>query len=104
MIISKDQNSAMDFEAMSMNRDEMDKAEAFTIQIFLLLGAALISIGGRLYIRWRQVGVKNLGLDDGLAIVGVVSTFVVLSAFLICIDTDSSCRFSLSQMWPWRTL
>ncbi|KAL7945819.1 hypothetical protein V8C42DRAFT_44972 [Trichoderma barbatum] len=72
MMISKHQISYRDIETIPMNRDDMDKAEALTIQIFLLLGAALISIGGRLYIRWRQVGAKNLGLDDGLAIAGVI--------------------------------
>ncbi|KAL6864262.1 hypothetical protein J3F83DRAFT_762075 [Trichoderma novae-zelandiae] len=72
MIIFKDKNSARDFEPIPMDRDDMDKAEALTIQIFLLLGAALISIGGRLYVRCRQLGAKNLGLDDGLAVAGMI--------------------------------
>ncbi|KAK1242055.1 hypothetical protein MKX07_000041 [Trichoderma sp. CBMAI-0711] len=52
--------------------DDMDKAGALIIQAFLLLGAALISIGGRLYVRCRRSGVKNLGLDDGLAVAGMI--------------------------------
>ncbi|KAL6695050.1 hypothetical protein J3F84DRAFT_37879 [Trichoderma pleuroticola] len=72
MIIVKGQISSRDIETIPMNRDKMEKAEALTIQLFLLLGAALVSIGGRLYTRWRQVGMKKLGLDDGLAIAGVI--------------------------------
>ncbi|KAK4085520.1 uncharacterized protein Triagg1_510 [Trichoderma aggressivum f. europaeum] len=60
----------------------MGKAEALTIQIFLLLGAALVSIGGRLYARWRQAGMKNLGLDDGLAIAGVLQILFVPNVVL----------------------
>ncbi|KAL7791902.1 hypothetical protein V8C37DRAFT_138165 [Trichoderma ceciliae] len=72
MIVPKDDESARGLEAITMNQDEMDKAETLTIQLFLLLGAALISIVARLCIRWRQVGWKNLGLDDGLAVAGVI--------------------------------
>ncbi|KAM0264878.1 hypothetical protein ACHAQJ_000394 [Trichoderma viride] len=55
-----------------MNQDEMDKVQALTIQIFLLLGGAIISIAARLFIRCRQVGSKNLGIEDALAVAGVI--------------------------------
>lgn len=103
MIAVKDQISSRDIETILMNRDNMEKAEGLTIQIFLLLGAALVSIGGRLYARWRQVGMKNLGLDDGLAIAGVVSISVMHSTSIICIYSYTGCRFSLCPMWSWRT-
>ncbi|KAL7819144.1 hypothetical protein V8C44DRAFT_129666 [Trichoderma aethiopicum] len=64
--------SAGDLEPIPMDRDGMDKAAAQTIQVFFLLGAALISIGGRLYIRCRRLGAKKLGLDDGLAVAGMI--------------------------------
>lgn len=73
MILAKDENSAQGFEATTMTRDEMDKAQALTIQIFLLLATTLISIGGRVFMRWRRVGLKSFGLDDALAIAGGVS-------------------------------
>lgn len=104
MIIVKGQiSSSRAIETIPMNRDNMEKAEALTIQLFLLLGAALVSIGGRLYARWRQVGMKNLGLDDGLAIAGVVSNFMMQSAFIICICSYTGSRFSLCPMWSWHT-
>lgn len=103
MIIVKSQISSKDIETISMSRDNMEKAEALTIQLFLLLGAALVSIGGRLYARWRQVGMKNLGLDDGLAIAGVVSIFVMHSTFINCTYSYTGSRFSLCPMWSWRT-
>ena len=73
-MISNDKIFARDLEPIPVDRDDMDKAEALTIQVFLLLGAALFSIGGRLYVRCRQFGVKDLGLDDGLVVAGMVST------------------------------
>lgn len=72
MMIFNDKILARDLEPIPMDGDEMDKAEALTIQVFFLLGAALISIGGRLYVRCRRLGVKNLGLEDGLAVAGMV--------------------------------
>jgi hypothetical protein len=71
-ILPQDHISTRDFEAAAMNQDEMDKAQALTIQIFLLLGGAVISIAARLFIRCRQVGLKNLGLEDVFAVAGVV--------------------------------
>lgn len=55
-----------------MNRNEMDKAQALTVQIFLLLGSAIICIAARSFIRFRQCGWKKLGLEDVLAVAGVV--------------------------------
>lgn len=73
-MIANDKIFARNLEPLPMGRhDDMDKAGALTIQAFLLLGTALISIGGRLYVRCRRSGVKNLGLDDGLAVAGMVS-------------------------------
>ncbi|RFU75864.1 pth11-typeg- -coupled receptor [Trichoderma arundinaceum] len=54
-----------------MSLDEMDKARTLTVQMSLLLGLASISIvGGRFCMRWWQVGLKNLGLDDYLPVAG----------------------------------
>lgn len=72
IIPSQDQIFALDFEAATMHRNEMDRAQALTIQIFLLLGSALICIAARSFLRFRQFGWKNLGLEDVLAIAGVV--------------------------------
>ncbi|KAL7935170.1 hypothetical protein V8C35DRAFT_266335 [Trichoderma chlorosporum] len=72
MIISISQTSSGAIKTIPLSLDSMDKAKALTVQIFLLLGAALVSICGRLYIRWRQVGMRNLGLDDGLAFGGMI--------------------------------
>ncbi|ETS01611.1 hypothetical protein M419DRAFT_80603 [Trichoderma reesei RUT C-30] len=72
-MIANDKIFARNLEPLPMGRhDDMDKAGALTIQAFLLLGTALISIGGRLYVRCRRSGVKNLGLDDGLAVAGMI--------------------------------
>ncbi|KAH0490386.1 hypothetical protein TgHK011_001857 [Trichoderma gracile] len=72
-MISNDKSFARDLEPIPMGQhDDMDKAGALTIQFFLLLGTALISIGARLYVRCRRLGVKNLGLDDGLALAGMI--------------------------------
>ncbi|KAM0513398.1 hypothetical protein ACHAPE_007862 [Trichoderma viride] len=62
----------MDFEATTMNRNETDKSQALTVQSFLLLGSAIISIAMRCFMRFRQHGRKNLGLEDGLAVAGVI--------------------------------
>ncbi|PON23806.1 hypothetical protein TGAM01_v207453 [Trichoderma gamsii] len=62
----------MDFEATTMNRNEMDKSQALTIQIFLLFGSAFICIAARSFKRFRQYGWKNLGLEDVLAVAGVI--------------------------------
>lgn len=62
----------MDFEATTMNRNEMDKSQALTMQIFFLLGSAIICIAARTFMRFRQYGWKNLGLEDALAVAGVV--------------------------------
>ncbi|EHK17624.1 uncharacterized protein TRIVIDRAFT_231906 [Trichoderma virens Gv29-8] len=98
MIISKGQISSRDIETIPMSRDDMDKMEALTIQIFLLLGAAMVSIGGRLYIRWRQVGMKNLGLEDVLAIAGVI-LFVpnVVLAYIMNTQTHWMGNHSISD-------
>jgi hypothetical protein len=73
MIISpQDQTFAMEFEATTMNRSEMDKPPVLMIQIFLLLGSAIICIAARSFMRIRQYGWKNLGLEDVLAVAGVV--------------------------------
>ncbi|KAM0451882.1 hypothetical protein ACHAO4_005839 [Trichoderma viride] len=62
----------MDFEASTMNRNEMDQSQALTVQIFLLLGSAIICIAARSFMRFRQYGWKNLGLEDVLAVAGVI--------------------------------
>ncbi|PTB75982.1 hypothetical protein M440DRAFT_1334854 [Trichoderma longibrachiatum ATCC 18648] len=80
--------SAGDLEPIPMDRDSMDKAAAQTVQVFFLLGAALISIGGRLYVRCRQLGVKKLGLDDGLAVAGMILLVPnVMLAYLMSTQT-----------------
>lgn len=68
----QDETFAMDFEASTMNRNEMDQSQALTVQIFLLLGSAIICIAARSFMRFRQYGWKNLGLEDVLAVAGVV--------------------------------
>ncbi|KAL9473961.1 hypothetical protein ACSS6W_008341 [Trichoderma asperelloides] len=68
----QDQIFPLDFEATTMNRNEMDKAPALTVQIFLLLGSAIICIAARSFIRFRQCGWKKLGLEDVLAVAGVI--------------------------------
>lgn len=55
-----------------MYRNEMDKSQALTVQILLLLGSAVICIAARSLMRLRQYGWKNLGLEDVLAVAGVV--------------------------------
>lgn len=72
IIPSQDHTFAIDFEATTINRTEMDKAQALTIQTFLLLGSAIICIAARSFMRFRQYGCKNLGLEDILAVAGVV--------------------------------
>lgn len=85
---SPDQTFAMDFKATTMNRDEMSKSPALTVQIFLLLGSAIICIAARSFMRCRQHGWKNLGLEDVLAVAGVVCPAVLfLFAWLICVLT-----------------
>lgn len=72
IIPPQDETFVMDFEATTMNRNEMDKSQALTIQIFLLFGSAFICIAARSFKRFRQYGWKNLGLEDVLAVAGVV--------------------------------
>lgn len=72
MIRPQDQTFAMDFEATAMYRNEMDKSQALTVQILLLLGSAVICIAARSLMRLRQYGWKNLGLEDVLAVAGVI--------------------------------
>ncbi|EHK48858.1 putative PTH11-typeG-protein-coupled receptor [Trichoderma atroviride IMI 206040] len=72
MIPPQDETFAMDFEATTTNRNEMDKSQASTIQIFLLLGSAVICIAARSFMRFRQCGWKSLGLEDVFAVAGVI--------------------------------
>ncbi|KAL7918482.1 putative PTH11-typeG-protein-coupled receptor [Trichoderma austrokoningii] len=72
IIPSPDQAFAIDYKATTMNRDEMDKSQALTVQIFLLLGSAIICIAARSFVRFRQYGWKNLGLEDVFAVAGML--------------------------------
>lgn len=80
----------MDFEAATMNRNEMDKSQALTVQIFLLLGSAVICIAARSFMRFRQCGWKNLGFEDVFAVAGVM--FFVPNVVL---------AYLMNTMTPW---